>query len=683
MSTLISPPLLYRMPPMSSQLNPAQRSAVLTTDAPLLVLAGAGSGKTRVITQKIAHLIETCEIPASSIAAVTFTNKAAREMKERVQKLMPKEKTKGLRVSTFHTLGLDIIRRELKALGYKAGFSIYDETDTINLVKELMRREYGDPGNQADATRWQISRWKNAFVTPEDAVKVATDSMQQTAAKLYLEYNRCLKTYNAVDFDDLIMLPVLLFRDRDDILQKWRSRIRYLLVDEYQDTNATQYALVKQIIGDRNGLTVVGDDDQSIYAWRGAQPENLELLKQDFSNLRVIKLEQNYRSTGIILNAANTLIANNPHAFKKRLWSELGAGDPISVIRAADDEQEAEQVVAELIHHQFQKQSCYDDYAILYRGNHQSRMFERLLREHNIPYYLSGGMSFFAYTEIKDIMAYLRMLANPDDDNAFLRIANTPRRGIGPGTLEKLRKFSNSQECSLFTACWSDHLSQAFSPKATTNLRDFVNWFSRLETTLDQKDPIAVVERLVKDINYEQWLLDTSKDPDIAERKMNNVRDLITWLRNLHRKEPEASLGDLVAKLTLLDTLDRDADNDRSGQVHLMTLHACKGLEFPHVFLVGVEENILPHRSSIDEDNIEEERRLAYVGITRAQRTLTITFCKKRKRFGEVIDCEPSRFIEELPEENLKWQGQGVEVPEEERQERGRAHLANLKQMLS
>lgn len=671
------------MAAMSSQLNPAQRSAVLTIDAPLLVLAGAGSGKTRVITQKIAHLIESCQIPANCIAAVTFTNKAAREMKQRVQQLMPKEKTKGLRVSTFHTLGLDIIRRELKALGYKAGFSIYDETDTINLVKELMRRQYGDPGNQADTTRWQISRWKNAFITPEEAVQQATDSMQQTAAKIYLDYNRCLKTYNAVDFDDLIMLPVILFRDRDDILQKWRGRIRYLLVDEYQDTNATQYALVKQIIGDRNGLTVVGDDDQSIYAWRGAQPENLGLLKEDFVNLRVIKLEQNYRSTATILKAANALIANNPHVFEKRLWSELGNGDPISIIRAADEEQEAEQVVTELIHHQFQKQSRYDDYAILYRGNHQSRLFERLLREHNIPYYLSGGMSFFAYTEIKDIMAYLRMLANPDDDNAFLRIANTPRRGIGPGTLEKLSKFSNSQECSLFTACWNDWLGQALSPKATASLKEFVRWFSRLETTLEQKDPISVVEKLVNDINYEQWLMDTSKDPDIAERKMNNVRDLINWLRNLHKKEPEASLADLVNKLTLLDTLDRDEDNDRSNQVHLMTLHACKGLEFPNVFLVGMEENLLPHRSSIDEDNIEEERRLAYVGITRAQRNLTISLCKKRKRFGEVIDCEPSRFIEELPSESLRWQGQGVEMPAEERQERGKAHLANLKQMLS
>ena len=667
---------------MSLQLNPAQRAAVLTIDAPLLVLAGAGSGKTRVITQKIAYLIETCQMPATTIAAVTFTNKAAREMKERVHKLMDKGKTKGLRVSTFHTLGLDIIRRELKALGYKPGFSIYDETDTINLVKELMRRQYGDPGNQAEATRWQISRWKNAFVTPEDAVRLASNDLEQTAAKIYLEYNRCLKTYNAVDFDDLIMLPVVLFRDRDDILQKWRGRIRYLLVDEYQDTNATQYALVKQLVGDRQGLTVVGDDDQSIYSWRGAQPENLALLKQDFVNLRVIKLEQNYRSTGTILKAANHLIANNPHVFEKRLWSELGNGDPIAIIRAADEEQEGEQVISELIHHQFQKQSRFDDYAVLYRGNHQSRIFERLLREHNIPYYLSGGTSFFAYTEIKDIMAYLRMLANPDDNNAFLRIANTPRRGIGPGTLEKLTTFANSQDCSLFTACWSDLLGQAFSPKATENLRNFVRWFSRLETTLEQKDPIAVVEQLIRDMNYEQWLMDTCKEPEIAERKMANVLDLINWLRNLHRKEPEASLADLVNKLTLLDTLDRDEDNDRSNQVHLMTLHACKGLEFPYVFLVGMEENLLPHRSSIDEDNIEEERRLAYVGITRAQRNLTISLCKKRRRFGEVIDCEPSRFLEELPQESLKWQGHGVEMPKEEQQERGRAHLANLREML-
>ncbi|MFC1664882.1 DNA helicase Rep [Pseudomonadota bacterium] len=668
---------------MATMLNPIQRSAVQTIDTQLLVLAGAGSGKTRVITQKVAYLIETCRLPAKHIAALTFTNKAAREMKERLRKITDRNSIKGLRVSTFHTLGLDIIRRELKALGYKSGFSIYDETDSVNLVKELMRRDFGDPGNQADKFRWRISQWKNSLITPEDAIANASNTGEQVAAKLYLNYNHHLKTYNAVDFDDLIMLPVQLFRDRNDILLKWRERIRYLLVDEYQDTNATQYELVKQIVGGRNGLTVVGDDDQSIYAWRGAQPENLALLRDDFPQLKIVKLEQNYRSTGTILKAANILIANNTHLFEKRLWSELGPGAPISVICLRNEEQEAEQVVAQLLHHRFQKRTKFSDYAVLYRGNYQSRLFERVLREHDIPYYLSGGISFFAYAEIKDIMAYLRLVANPDDDNAFLRIANTPRRGIGPGTLEKLTKFANRQQCSLFTACWSDLLRSNVNTSAAVNLRRFAEWVANIELSIDEQDPISAAERLIVEMDYETWLLDNSKTPEAAERRIENVKELINWLRRLGNNEPDSSLGDLVAKLTLMDTLDRDSEDERENRVQLMTLHAAKGLEFPHVFLVGVEENLLPHRSSIDEDNIEEERRLAYVGITRAQTTLTITLAGQRKRFGEVVDCEPSRFLEELPQDSLNWQGQGVEMPEEERQERGKAHLENLRNMLS
>ncbi len=666
------------------KLNPQQHAAVRYIDGPCLVLAGAGSGKTGVITQKIAYLIEQCEIRPANIAAVTFTNKSAREMQARVAKLLGRERSKGLRVSTFHTLGLDIIRKELAHLPYKPGFSIYDNQDSLALIKELMKRAFSDPDNQTDRVLWQISRWKNAFVLPEQALQQANgDAFVTMAAHVYEQYNHHLQTYNAVDFDDLIMIPVLLFRDHADIRERWQNQIRYLLVDEYQDTNATQYELVKLIVGQRANLTVVGDDDQSIYSWRGAQPENLALLKEDFPQLNVIKLEQNYRSTGCILKCANALIANNPHVFDKNLWSELGFGQPVRVLRCNHEEHEAEQVVAELNHHQFVNRTAYKDYAILYRGNHQSRVFEKQLRENNIPYYLSGGMSFFAYSEIKDIMAYLRLIANPDDDNAFLRIANVPRREIGPGSLEKLSQFCSKYHHSLFSGCFDQLLRENIGNRASGNLSGFANWLKDYAIRCESEKPVQLVRELLTDIDYERWLLDTSKDEADAMRRWDNVQELVDWLERLAAKDPEADLATLVAKLTLLDTLDRDDDDKNENRVHLMTLHASKGLEFPHVFLVGMEEDILPHRTSIEEDNIEEERRLAYVGITRARRTLTLSFAGKRKRYGEIIDCEPSRFLDELPQDLLQWSGAGIELPEEEKRARGNASLADIRKMLA
>ncbi len=668
---------------MQSQLNAPQLAAVRHLDGPCLVLAGAGSGKTRVITHKIAYLIQQCGIEPRHIAAVTFTNKAAREMKERVSSLLDKNAVQGLRVSTFHTLGLDIIRRELKSLGYKPGFSIYDNTDSSGLLRELMTRAFGDHGNQAEQMLWRISRWKNAFILPEQALAdAAGDAVTVAAARLYEAYNHHLKTYNAVDFDDLIMLPVLLFREHPEILEHWQNRIRYLLVDEYQDTNATQYELVQQLVGVRGNLTVVGDDDQSIYAWRGAQPENLAQLQQDFPRLRIIKLEQNYRSTGRILKAANQLIANNPHVFEKQLWSELGFGDPIRILRTRDEEQEAEQIISELIHHRFVQRCPNSDYAILYRGNHQSRLFERALREHDVPYYLSGGISFFAYAEIKDIMAYLRLLTNPDDDNAFLRIVNTPRREIGPGSVEKLANYATERGHSLFAASLELGLSQHLGPRPLTQLQRFAEWILALRHLAENGETTSVARRLVTDIDYERWLLDNSRDEAQAIRRWDNVNELLNWLERMARSNPEADLSELVAKLALLDTLDRD-EEERGDRVHLMTLHAAKGLEFPYVYLVGMEEELLPHRSSIEEDNIEEERRLAYVGITRAQKNLTLSFASRRKRYSEVIDCQPSRFIDELPAEDLQWAGEGIEVNKQERQQRGQAHLANLKSLLA
>jgi len=405
-------------------LNERQLQAVKHIDTPALVLAGAGSGKTRVITEKIAYLIRQCDVKAHNIYAVTFTNKSAKEMKERVTKLLKDENTTGLNVSTFHNLGLNIIRREYKALGYKSNFSIMDAADSAQILKELMHKQTLDP-DFLDGVQWDISNWKNAHVSPEEAINQAEDAQDKARAILYQAYQKQLHAYNAVDFDDLIGLPVKLFAENPEILQKWQNRVRYLLVDEYQDTNASQYALVKYLVGVQARFTVVGDDDQSIYAWRGAQPENLALLKEDFPALELIKLEQNYRSTNRILKSANQLIANNPHVFEKSLWSEMGAGDPLRVIACANENQEVERVVSEIIVHKFKNKTKNRDYAILYRGNHQARLMERALREQNIQYVISGGKSFFDHAEVKDIMSYLRIIVNPDDDAAFLRIVNT------------------------------------------------------------------------------------------------------------------------------------------------------------------------------------------------------------------------------------------------------------------
>jgi len=667
-----------------SDLNPRQKEAVRYIDGPLLVLAGAGSGKTRVITQKIVHLVKRCDLKGFHIAALTFTNKAAREMQSRLADQLEAKYRRGMRISTFHNLGLNILKREHAHVGLKPGFSIYDAQDAQQLIKELMRRAF-DGDDQASEMQWQISAWKNDRISPKQAQLEANGDPKRVAASvLYEAYNRTLRAYNAVDFDDLIGLPVELFDAQPEVLEHWQNRIRYLLVDEYQDTNAAQYRLVQQLVGVRGAFTVVGDDDQSIYAWRGAQPENLALLSEDFPSLKVIKLEQNYRSAGRILKAANKLIGNNPHVFEKRLWSELGYGDPLKVIQAKNEDHEAEQVVSRLLAHKFQSGGRFCDYAILYRGNHQSRLFERALRESQIPYKISGGTSFFAYQEVKDVMAYLRLLVNDDDDNAFVRIINTPRREIGPTTLEKLAGYATGRGISLCAAAYELGLETVLPERAVNRLREFVEWLADKSDQAQRGDPLEAVKSLINDIRYEEWLLDTCNDPKTAERRMGNVHELLTWLGRMAEQEGDgASLSDLVSRMTLMDILERNEEEQRDDCVALMTLHAAKGLEFPHVFMVGVEEQLLPHHSSLDEDNVEEERRLAYVGITRAQKTLTFTMAMRRRKHGEVMDCEPSRFLGELPEDDLVWEGGGQKVDPEERQERGKAHLANLRDMLN
>ncbi len=667
------------------KLNPRQDEAVKYVSGPCLVLAGAGSGKTRVITNKIAYLVQQCGYKARNIAAVTFTNKAAREMKERVAQTLGKGESRGLMVSTFHTLGLNIIRCEFKALGLKAGFSLFDDQDQLALLKELTEKQLDGDKDLLRLLLSTISNWKNDMLTPPQAKAMAKGEQQQLFAHCFELYQKQMQSYNALDFDDLILLPVLLLRSNEEVRQRWQNRIRYLLVDEYQDTNTSQYELVKLLVGERGRLTVVGDDDQSIYSWRGAKPQNLVLLGEDFPSLKLIKLEQNYRSTSRILRAANILIANNPHVYQKALFSELAEGEKLKVILANNEDHEAERVTAEIIAHKFLNRTEYRDYAILYRGNHQSRLIEKSLTQNRVPYKLSGGTSFFARAEIKDIMAYLRVLVNPDDDNAFLRIVNTPKREIGPATLEKLGSYANMRGKSLFTASFELGLEQHLSGRGLENLRRFTEWLVAIADNAERGNTVEAVRALVRDIRYEDWLYETSASPKAAEMRMKNVSDLYSWIvSDLEGDNPdqqEKTLKEVVQRLTLRDMMERGEENDDSDAVQLMTLHASKGLEFPYVYLIGAEEGILPHQTSIDEENVEEERRLMYVGITRAQRELTFMVCKERRQFGELIKPTQSRFLDELPQEDIEWEVKKKTVTQEERMAKGQAHIANLRAM--
>ena len=667
------------------KLNPQQQQAVEYVSGPCLVLAGAGSGKTRVIINKIAHLIGKCGYLPKQIAAVTFTNKAAREMKERVAHSIGKESSKGLIVSTFHTLGFDIIKREYKHLGFKANMTLFDEHDQMALLKELTADLLQEDKDLLRTLINRISNWKNDLYSPQQAMALARDKQEQTFAHCYDRYNKQLRAYNALDFDDLIMLPTLLFKQNEEVRSKWQEKIRYLLVDEYQDTNTSQYELIKLLVGDRARFTVVGDDDQSIYSWRGARPQNMVRLRDDFPALRVIKLEQNYRSSQRILHCANILIDNNDHVFDKKLFSNLGEGEKLQIIEAKNEEHESERVVGELIAHRFIAKTHYRDYAILYRGNHQSRLLEKILMQNRIPYKISGGTSFFSRAEIKDMMAYLRLVVNQDDDAAFLRIVNTPKREIGTATLEKLGSLAQEKHVSLFEAIFDFELIQRVTPKAYDALQKFARWIVELNDEIQRSEPERAVRSMLTSLHYEEYLYEYATSPKAAEMQSKNVATLFDWVADMLKgdefNEP-MNLNQIVTRLTLRDMLERGEEEDDSDQVQLMTLHASKGLEFPHVFLIGMEEGILPHQTSIDEDNVEEERRLAYVGITRAQRNLWFSLCKERRQFGDLIRPEPSRFLLELPENDLQWERDKPPLSAEQQQAKTQSHIANLRAIL-
>ena len=660
---------------MLNKLNPAQREAVTYLDGPLLVLAGAGSGKTRVITHKIAYLVNECGYEPRNIAAITFTNKAANEMRERVGDLLKNTSTKGLVVSTFHSLGMNILRKEAALLGYKPQFSIFDSGDIWKIYSELTNS--GDKQEIRDL-QTQISNWKSAFISPQQAAEIADNDETKLHARIYSRYQETLRAYQAVDFDDLIHLPVVLFKQHPEALLRWQLKLRYLLVDEYQDTNDCQYQMIKLLADMRGALTVVGDDDQSIYAWRGASIENLHNLRNDYARLRVVKLEQNYRSSQRILKVANHLINHNTKVFEKNLWSDHGIGDPVRIYAARDDEHEAESVVMKLMAHKFEHRTRYSDYAILYRSNHLSRGFEEQLRTQRVPYTVSGGTSFFERAEIKDITAYLRLIANPDDDPAFIRAVTTPKRGIGNTTLEKLGSHAGTRHISLFEAAFEAQVEQQLPPRQYEELMLFCNFINRIQERAD-KDPCGeLLDELLRAINYETWLYDSHESRQ-ADSKWKNVEDFIGWLKRKAEAD-EKSLIAMVQTIALINMLE--GKDEEPDAVSLSTLHAAKGLEFPHVFIVGAEEDILPFRDS-DEKQIEEERRLMYVGITRAERSLQISYCNRRKRGKDWAACEPSRFMEEMPQSELIYAGGHADAVATVTKDEGMDKLARLKAMLN
>ncbi len=650
-----------------SGLNLAQQEAVNFLHGPCLVLAGAGSGKTRVITHKVGRLIQS-GVEARRIAAITFTNKAASEMRERARSLIGRD-AKDVIICTFHALGVRMLRTDGAALGLKPQFSILDSDDVVSILKDA-----GGTTDAATARQWQwgISLWKNMGLTAAQAEAQAKDENERVAARVMARYEERLTAYQSVDFDDLIGLPLKLLQQHEEVRARWQKALGHVLVDEYQDTNATQYELLKLLVGEKGRFTAVGDDDQSIYGWRGATLDNLRRLPQDFPALKVIKLEQNYRSTSAILRAANNVIQPNPKLFPKTLFSELGEGEPVRVVDCDNEEHEAERAVARIqsirangLH------KDWKDFAILYRANHQARVFEQALRKAQIPYKVSGGQSFFDRAEIRDLCAWLRLWVNNDDDPAFLRAVTTPKRGIGHQTLASLGQFASQYKLSLFEALFSPSLPSALSGRAVAGLHEFGRQINDLEYrarhTLGAEDARAFLADWLQDIGYEKHLYDSEESEKLAASRWTNVLEFCDWMAGRCGGEIDDAAGvavmgerksllEVAQTISLLSTLsEREQDQN---VVTLSTLHASKGLEWPHVVLAGCNEGLLPFRMD-DEGSagdggeslllrLQEERRLMYVGITRAQRSLAVSWVKRRKKGRETVAAQPSRFIAEM-----------------------------------
>ncbi|PJK12073.1 ATP-dependent DNA helicase Rep [Lysobacteraceae bacterium NML120232] len=649
-------------------LNSPQRQAVLHTEGPLLVLAGAGSGKTRVIVEKIAHLIGSGRYPAKRIAAITFTNKSAKEMRERVGKRLKGDATDGLTICTFHALGLKIVQMEHARLGLARGFSVFDADDALAQVKDLMA---GAKPDAVQANLALISRAKNAGLSPQEALREARSTRELEAARLYGKYQARLESFNAVDFDDLIRLPVQLLETDNEACAAWRERIGYLLVDECQDTNDAQYRLLKALAGEAGQFTCVGDDDQSIYAWRGANPENLMQMGQDYPRLEIVKLEQNYRCSNRVLRAANHLIAHNPHEHLKTLWSDSADGERIRVWECRDSEHEAEKVAAEIHFLHTTRQVPWSDFCILFRGNHQSRVLEKALQLLRVPYHLSGGTAFLERAEVKDALSWLRLLVNPDDDAAFLRAVQSPKREVGQGTLSKLAELARNAEMSMLRASQSLGLLQQLPARAANALHGFTEIVQQLRQEAVELSPADLVRSLTRRSGLDAMLKAQCKNEQLYRIRSGNLEELAQWFESAKG----TGLGDLAAQLALVSRNDKD---DAGNQVRLMSLHASKGLEFRYVFIVGMEDGNLPHEASLDEGRLEEERRLLYVGITRAKEQLWLSHSKRATRWGSVVKLSPSRFFDELPSAELQRDGADPVADAARKQERGRAALAAI-----
>ncbi|HEY5893891.1 MAG TPA: UvrD-helicase domain-containing protein [Chthoniobacterales bacterium] len=627
-------------------LNPAQHDAVTHTEGPVLILAGAGTGKTRVITARIAYMLHQGVKP-EHILAVTFTNKAANEMRERVAGMV--EDSKKVTLSTFHALCLRILRTSIEKLGYKNNFSIYGEGDQTGLLKKIINRlaardEKLEPG----AAKALISKAKNnGWRPPPDD--------QTLLGAVYRQYQAELKHLNAVDFDDLLLLAVEVLGTHDDVRDTWRGKFRYLMVDEFQDTNRLQMDLVSLLAGDPPNVCVVGDDDQSIYGWRGAEVSNILEFERHFPNPHIVKLEQNYRSTNAILNTANSLIKNNPRRRPKTLWSENGAGDKIRIIAVPDDRLEAQFVVEEIHRIGLEKVVAWDDFAILYRMNAQSRLLEEQLRRLKIPYRLIGGRSFYDRREVKDILSYLSAILNPDDDVSLLRIINTPARGISSATTDRAIEQSIADKTSVFATLRSDPFLTTFTKKTAEAIRSFAALVDRYETRIlePRADYVAVVNDLIAETKYLEDLTRSCKTPEEALSRETNVREMLNALGDYQLRKDDGLQG-FLDELSLDQQREEEDKEDKQKGVTLITLHAAKGLEFPHVYLIGLEEGLLPHDRSKLEGTLDEERRLLYVGITRARKNLTLTHCRGRLKYGSASPCAPSSFIKELAPEDIE-----------------------------
>jgi len=664
-----------------SQLNPEQFIAVHHTEGPLLVLAGAGSGKTQVITSRIVHLLHKLNIPADQILAVTFTNKAAKEMQERVKRAAG-SKAEGILISTFHSLGVRILRRDIRRLGYKPNFTIYSDSDQTGVVRQALTDLNIDTKQfQPDMVRWQISSAKNRLITPEQYPKQSTNLLEQVTAAVYPRYQHLLRAYNAIDFDDIIMLTVRMLEELPEVRQYWQQRFSYIMVDEYQDTNAGQYSLISLLAQSHGNLCVVGDDDQAIYGWRGADIANILNFSSERTSCKIVKLEQNYRSTGTILNAANTVIRNNSKRSDKALWTSSGTGELINLLVADTDDEEARQVVEQLQLAQYRNKRSWKDFAILYRSNAQSRSFEEALRMEEVPYILVGGQKFFDRKEVKDTLSYLAVLANPRDEAALVRTINFPRRGIGGTSLLRLQQWSLEHNLPLYETLGMADQIEGLSEATRKAVNSFHAMIRQELADFSNSSMASQATALFKRLGINQELYRTIDNPVQARKRIENIEQVINALASFEDRNPAAGLADFLERIALLEDNRRETDNDQpQDAVTLMSLHASKGLEFPQVFLVGLEEGLLPHHRSIDEDpEVAEERRLCYVGTTRAREKLTISRCLKRRKYGTWEERQPSRFLSEIPEE--LFEGGETSVQESEPVDMGMDFFARMQNM--